>query len=152
MRVGLVIVTFNAAAFIGRALAAVGAQTRPPDSTIIVDNASTDETLAVIAEETGAWPQPPRVIRESRNLGFAAANNRAVARLPDCELVALLNPDAFPDPGWLAALLAAAAAHPEAASFASRGVSRPCSRLPGPDRRPGRSNDCRSLGPMAWSS
>ena len=69
---------------------------------------------------TGAWPQPPRVIRESRNLGFAAANNRAVARLPDCELVALLNPDAFPDPGWLAALLAAAAAHPEAASFASR--------------------------------
>ena len=54
------------------------------------------------------------------NIGFAAANNRGVALLAHCDVIALLNPDALPEPGWLAALLAAADAHPDAGSFASR--------------------------------
>ena len=54
-----------------------------------------------------------------RNAGFAAANNVAVRRT-DCELVALLNPDAFPEPDWLALLVDAARAAPEHASFTSR--------------------------------
>jgi GT2 family glycosyltransferase len=63
---------------------------------------------------------PVRVVASETNLGYAAANNRAVALLEGCDLVALLNPDAFPEPRWLAALIAAAGNHPEAASFASR--------------------------------
>jgi GT2 family glycosyltransferase len=38
----------------------------------------------------------------------------------DCENVVLLNPDAFPEPEWLEALLDAAARAPGCASFASR--------------------------------
>jgi GT2 family glycosyltransferase len=59
------------------------------------------------------------VVRLPRNEGFARANNLGVQAVADCGLVALLNPDAFPEPGWLAALVNAAAAHPECASFGS---------------------------------
>jgi GT2 family glycosyltransferase len=41
----------------------------------------------------------------------------------DCDFVALVNPDAFPEPAWLERLLAAAAADPNAAFFASRLVA-----------------------------
>jgi len=120
MTVGLVFVTWNAEAFISRALAAVAGQTRPPDAVVIVDNASSDHTLAAIDEATRGWATPVHVIALPTNLGFAAANNRAVEHPASCDLIALLNPDAFPEPAWLATLLVAAEAHPEAASFASR--------------------------------
>ena len=59
------------------------------------------------------------LIRLDENIGFAAANNIGIAMLDDCELIALLNPDATADPDWLATLVAAADEHPEMAGFAS---------------------------------
>lgn len=120
MTIGLVIVTHNAEAFIRRALDAVAAQTRPPSEVVIIDNASRDDTWRVVQDATREWTVPVRFVAAGSNLGFAAANNRAVGDLSSPDLVALLNPDAFPEPGWLAALADAADAHPEAGSFASR--------------------------------
>ena len=120
MRVGLVIVTFNAERHIGRCLEAVHRQTKPPDRTIVVDSGSRDGTLDAIERWRERLGLNLEVLPLGENVGFAIANNRAVERLEDCQLIALLNPDAFPDPGWLAALVAAAAAHPEDGSFASR--------------------------------
>lgn len=120
MTVGLVVVTWNAEACIRRALAAVAGQTRPPDAVVVVDNASTDRTRAAIDEATRGWAVPVQVIAAPGNLGFAAANNLAVEQLAWCDVIALLNPDAFPEPAWLATLLSAVETHPEAASFASR--------------------------------
>lgn len=51
--------------------------------------------------------------------GFAGGNNHALAHC-DTEFVALLNPDAFPEPGWLGSLLQAAAARADVAAFGSR--------------------------------
>ena len=56
------------------------------------------------------------------NLGFAAANNLAARRAGEVEWLALLNPDAFPEPDWLERLLTASQAHPECASFGARMV------------------------------
>jgi GT2 family glycosyltransferase len=120
MTVGLVIVTFNAERHIARCLEAVQRQTHVPYKIVVIDSGSTDRTLAVVDEMTKRPGLTVEVVALGANLGFAVANNRAVERLTDCELVALLNPDAFPDPNWLAALVAAAASHPEDASFASR--------------------------------
>ncbi len=56
------------------------------------------------------------------NTGFAAANNLA---LRECEtdIVALLNPDAFPEPDWLLRLVFAADRNEEVVAFGSRQMS-----------------------------
>lgn len=118
-RVGVVIVTYNARAHIDRCLTALAAQSRPADRIVLIDNNSVDGTIAEAQAVAGRLGLAVEWVNAGANIGFAAANNRAVERLDDCEFIATLNPDAFPEPAWLAALVEAAAAHPEAASFAS---------------------------------
>jgi GT2 family glycosyltransferase len=98
----------------------VAAQTKRPDRIVIVDNHSSDATLDVVRQASAALGLPVEIIQNPVNRGFASANNTGVLGLGGCDWVALLNPDAFPEPGWLAALGAAASRHPEAGSFASR--------------------------------
>ena len=87
----------------------------PIDLTIGQELPSTFHYAWVILRHHGI-----RVIRLTENLGFAAASNLAVREAEDSNWVALLNPDAFPDPTWLAALMQAAQAKPQCASFGSR--------------------------------
>lgn len=70
---------------------------------VVVDNASSDGTADLVARD---FPGV-RLARSVRNLGFAAGNNLALrdVRAP---YVILLNNDAVPDPGFVAALVAAA--------------------------------------------
>jgi len=114
-----VVVTYNARQHIGRCLTALAAQTRPADRVVLIDNDSQDGTLAEARAVAGGLGLEIQWVQAGANIGFAAANNRAVERLDDCDLIATLNPDAFPEPAWLAALVTAAGAHPEAASVAS---------------------------------
>ena len=69
---------------------------------ILVDDGSTDGTRAWLATLT----TPFRVVRNDRNLGYAAANNRA-AVLATGRYLALVNNDLVFLPGWLERLLAA---------------------------------------------
>ena len=116
-QVSVVIVNWNAGPYLKRCLLSVSKQTRCPNEIIIVDNASKDGSADGIEE---AFPRV-KVVRLEKNIGFAAANNYAV-RLASNESrwVALLNPDAFPEPSWLERLLAAADVHPECAFWGSR--------------------------------
>jgi N-acetylglucosaminyl-diphospho-decaprenol L-rhamnosyltransferase len=94
-RVAVVIVTYNSARDIDAALQSLS---QPPPHTaheiLVVDNASSDGTAAGVRAR---WPHV-RVIESARNLGFAAANNRAI-RECSSELVLLLNPDTRVPPG-----------------------------------------------------
>jgi GT2 family glycosyltransferase len=116
MSLAVVIVNHNSGRFLDRCLGALAAQTTRPKRTVVVDNASEDGSAEGLEER---FPNV-EVVRLGTNEGFARANNVAVERVEDCEWVALLNPDAFPDPDWLEALLEAAASHPGYAFFASR--------------------------------
>ena len=118
--VGLVVVTYNSTREIERCLQAIYLQSRRPNRIVIADSGSADGTLRRVESICARIGLVVELMPFADNVGFAVANNRAVEALDDCSLVALLNPDAFPEPGWLAALVDAAAAHPEAASFASR--------------------------------
>jgi GT2 family glycosyltransferase len=88
-RLSIVIVTYNSSREIDLVL---GSLTRHVPATsheiVLVDNASSDRTLAIVRD---TWPEV-RLIESSANLGFAAANNRAI-RTSSSELVLLLNPD-----------------------------------------------------------
>jgi GT2 family glycosyltransferase len=67
---------------------------------IISDNGSTDGSLEFLQE---TFPQV-RVYRNGRNVGFAAANNRA-AEIAGNEILVFVNPDTSVDPEWLRHLL-----------------------------------------------
>jgi GT2 family glycosyltransferase len=121
-RVTVVIVNFNGGANVLRCLESLAAQTVLPERIVLVDNGSTDGSLAACRALVAARPRlaaRTTIDEAAANLGFAAGSNRGIAAAAT-ELVALLNPDAFPEPRWLEALVAAAAAYPECAAFGSR--------------------------------
>jgi GT2 family glycosyltransferase len=95
-------------------LDALRAQTFREFETIVVDDASTDDTAAVLAR----YPEV-RVIRLERNHRFAGACNVGLAAARG-DLLALLNNDTAADPGWLAALVAGLRRAPWAGCAASK--------------------------------
>jgi GT2 family glycosyltransferase len=105
-KVTVVIVNCNGGRFLDRCLSALSAQTVIPKQIILVDNASTDASIEIIRR----YPSV-RLLAQNRNLGFAHGNNLAI-EAAESEWVALLNPDAFPDPRWLEALLSATRDYP----------------------------------------
>jgi rhamnopyranosyl-N-acetylglucosaminyl-diphospho-decaprenol beta-1,3/1,4-galactofuranosyltransferase len=109
-RVAAVVVTYNRRRLLLESLAAVAAQARPADRVIVVDNASTDESAAAVRE------QFPDVTLEqlARNTGGAGgfAFGMALALAGDADLIWLMDDDTVPEPGALAALLAARDRHP----------------------------------------
>jgi GT2 family glycosyltransferase len=116
MTVAVLIVNWNSRELLRECLRSLSAQTRTPDRVIIVDNNSTDDSLLL----AGDCLQGVEVIRLQENAGFARANNIAAKAAGEVDALALLNPDAFPAPGWLAALVTAAECQPDVGSFASR--------------------------------
>ena len=103
-----IVVTFDSAHALPECLGALRADGVPA---LVVDNASTDETVA-IAEGQGA-----AVIRNARNEGYGRANNIG-ARAADSEFALIVNPDCVVDRGAVAALVDAARRYPDAALFA----------------------------------
>jgi len=115
-KVSVVIVNWNGGDLLARCVADLSLQTLPPHEVIIVDNASSDGSAQAVGQQ---FPHV-RVIEAGSNLGFAAGNNLAVRMAsPDSSWIALLNPDAFPEPTWLQALVEAAIQQPEFAIFGS---------------------------------
>lgn len=98
---------WNRRDLLGALLENLRAQRRPFDEIIIVDNGSTDGSVA-LARERAASGQPVRVIELDRNLGFAAAVNRGIEAARS-EWIAILNNDVTLASDWLEALLSAAA-------------------------------------------
>jgi N-acetylglucosaminyl-diphospho-decaprenol L-rhamnosyltransferase len=110
--VSVVVVTYESGGTLGLCLSALKAQVAQGFETILSDNGSTDRAAQAAASADRALT----LVENGSNLGFAAGNNRAAERANGRWLV-LLNPDAYPEPGFIAALLAAASAHPKVRCF-----------------------------------
>jgi len=98
-----VVVNWNRKALLRACLDSLSRQNHPSFEVVVVDNGSDDGSPELIRELAPSYPVPLRLIVNSTNLGFCAANNQGIAA-SQSELVALLNNDAEADPGWLAAL------------------------------------------------
>jgi glycosyltransferase involved in cell wall biosynthesis len=86
MRIGIVVPAFNAAPWIGGAIASVIAQTHRDWMLVVVDDGSTDGTAGVVE---GFADARVRLVRQA-NAGVSAARNRGVAEL--------CRPDPAPQP------------------------------------------------------
>jgi GT2 family glycosyltransferase len=111
----IIIPNWNGAAHLPGCLAALRAQTCADLEVIVVDNASTDASPALVARE---YPQA-RLIALRENRGFTGACNAGL-RAGQGEFLILLNSDTEVAPGWLEEVLAAFARHPQAGSIASK--------------------------------
>ena len=102
MRVLAHIHTMNDAAVIEQALEGLRRQTRPPDAIVIVDNASTDETLV------RTFPENAAIIRNSQNLGTSGAIRIGFAHALQHEFdwTWVFDADSVPEPDALEKLLA----------------------------------------------
>ncbi len=108
MDVSIVTVTWNSAQFIQEQLRSVLASEGVSLEVFVVDNASSDAT---VADVTRMFPQVV-LIKNDANRGFAAANNQAIARASG-RYVVLLNPDMRVQTDTMARMVAHMDAHPE---------------------------------------
>lgn len=115
--VTVVIVNFNAGDYLAQCLEALVAQSFGAFKAIVIDNASSDASLSMARDRVSDSRITFRPL--SSNIGFAAANNLAV-RETDTPWIATLNPDAFPDPRWLASMMEAIARYPAVPMFGSK--------------------------------
>ena len=76
--VSVVIACFNAAALIGRAIDSAARQTCPEIEIVVVDDASTDDSLAVMRAALARSGRPYRVIARPLNGGPSVARNAGV--------------------------------------------------------------------------
>ena len=115
----IVIVSWNNARYVEPCLQHLAAQTMQEFEIIWVDNASTDDTLALLTACSRDYKLPIQVLKNETNLGFAAANNLGIA-VSHAPLILLLNTDAFLPPSFLAALLEQVACNPGYGSYAPK--------------------------------
>jgi rhamnopyranosyl-N-acetylglucosaminyl-diphospho-decaprenol beta-1,3/1,4-galactofuranosyltransferase len=109
-RVVAVIVTYNRRELLLESLVAVQAQHRPPDAVIVVDNASADGTAAAVRARFPAV----RLAELGENYGGAGgfAYGMAQAIGEGADLIWAMDDDTIPEPGALAALIAAREEYP----------------------------------------
>ena len=93
----------------------ISQQSYKPHRIIIIDNNSEDDSVKEVQD---ILPSAEIHYLET-NTGFAVGNNIAVELADDCNWVALLNPDAFPEKDWLKNLHSAVEKFPDYSSFSS---------------------------------
>jgi GT2 family glycosyltransferase len=103
VKIAVVIVTYNGAPWIDQCIRSVAAQ-GVNALTIVVDNASSDDTCLVLQRSGLATT----LIQSNNNIGFGAGNNLGIRRALDegADFVFLLNQDAYLLEGCLSALIA----------------------------------------------
>ena len=103
----VIIVSYNTRELLARCLESIAGEPRPPDEVIVVDNASADESAAMVRAR---FPHA-QVIANAENRGFAAATNQGL-RAATSHFLCLLNPDTELFPGALTALADFLESHP----------------------------------------
>jgi GT2 family glycosyltransferase len=107
----VITVNFNTGGLLAAAARTVLASTVPVEF-LVVDNASTDDSLGTLRAAVGSDPHV-RVFENRANLGFARANNQALAEARG-EWLLLLNPDCLIRPDTIARMQEALGRYPDA--------------------------------------
>lgn len=110
MELSIIIVNWNTRGLVLRCLNHLTGLDLPLETEVwVVDNGSTDGSPEAIRS---SFPDV-HLLENSRNMGFARANNQALKRAQG-RYILLLNTDCFPHKGAIQALIGAMERHPEA--------------------------------------
>lgn len=124
MKLVFVVVTYQGEQYVRPLLDTLRSNTNLADIDVaVVDNASSDGTLAILREEEKTWTARTgggrlHVLPQTWNTGFAGGSNLGIAhaRGLGASYAMLLNQDLELRPGWLEPLLAVMDARPEVAA------------------------------------
>jgi GT2 family glycosyltransferase len=111
----VIVPNYNGVRHLPVVLGALRAQHFTDFEMIVVDDASTDDSVALL---TRRYPDV-RVIENRTNAGFVRACNTGAAAARG-QVIVLLNSDTEPEPTWLAELVKAFVANPQAATVTSK--------------------------------
>jgi GT2 family glycosyltransferase len=113
--VSVVVSTYERSAQLARLLDGLRAQTLQSGrfEVVVVDNGSGPQTAQLLASAALRGGPALRVVRHERTRGPAGGRNSGW-RAATAPLIAFIDDDCVPTPGWLAALLKAASEHPGA--------------------------------------
>jgi GT2 family glycosyltransferase len=111
----VIIPNWNGARHLPTCLNSLRRQTYPHLEVIVVDNASTDESPALVQRD---YPEV-QLIRLDYNEGLTGGVNRGI-QVARGEVIASLNNDTEVTPGWAEALMTALLNHPDAGMAASK--------------------------------
>lgn len=92
MRISVALCTYNGAQYLQDQLDSVSTQTRPPDELVVCDDASRDDTVAMVKEFAVRVAFPVRVVCNVVNVGSTKNFERAIA-LCDGDIIALCDQD-----------------------------------------------------------
>ncbi|MFH0910575.1 MAG: glycosyltransferase family 2 protein [Planctomycetota bacterium] len=120
--ISLVIPNRDGREYLEKCLEALVVQTQRPMETIVVDDASQDESVAFLGERF-PWVKVLCSSEEGAPQGFARAANVGI-RASTGTAVALLNNDTIADKTWLEEMARALERHPRAASASCRMLCR----------------------------
>ena len=123
-KVTIVILNWNGLQYLRQFLPSVLASSYPNTELVVVDNASTDASVAFLREQ---YPKT-RIIQLERNFGFAGGYNQGL-KLVQSDYYVLLNSDVEVESGWIDPVIQfmeshqeVAACQPKIVSFADRGL------------------------------
>jgi len=95
IKLAVSLVTYNAERYLPFLLNSLNNQTFQDFSLLVIDNGSTDRTIAYLKEN---YP-PVKVVAHPRNLGFAESHNQAIA-WTESDYVCVLNQDVVLEPDY----------------------------------------------------
>lgn len=114
-KTSIIIPNYNGATLLRTCFDALKAQTYPHIEVILVDDGSTDDSVAMTICDY-PWIS---IIQQPRNMGFIKAINQGIANATG-DIIISLNNDTAADPKWVEALVQALDTYPQAGMAASK--------------------------------
>ncbi len=99
-KVAVQLLSWNGEKYLRLVLGSLAKQTCGDFELLIFDNASTDNSVAIIEEALKNFPRPSRLIKSDANLGFSGGHNKLFG-MTESEYVFCVNQDAVPSPDYL---------------------------------------------------
>ncbi len=103
-KVAVQLLSWNGAKHLHACLASLAKQTFVDFELLVLDNASSDDSVTIIEEALKNFPRPARLIRSEKNLGFSGGHN-ALFALTQSAFVFCVNQDVVVGDDYLARLM-----------------------------------------------